>query len=1241
MIKNNSKTLDICNDLLNNIKKSSDLLNIDDKTFQEIQKCISNKNKLNLVNNNLLNHLYPHLDDINFSKKIAIKKEFNDAKMPLKTKEDFDNIEQITEKLCDSNREFELEPHQNFIRNFLSFQTPYNSLLLYHGLGTGKTCSSITVCEEMRSYLNQLGINKRIIVVASSVVQENYKLQLFDSRKLKNINGLWNIKSCTGNKFIKEINPMNMKNISREKVIQQINKIINQSYLFLGYTEFANYINRIVHKNTSKSNTLQYKKRAIHNEFSNRLLIIDEVHNVRNTNKLKRTSKNLLELITYSKNMKLLLLTATPMFNDYKEIIWLLNLMNLNDNRYPIKIEDVFDSNGRFVKNKDGVEIGKELLIQKMIGYVSYVKGENPFKFPYRIWPHVSNNELSLKILTQNKTWNYPEKQINLLPIENPIKYLDIIVTNVTDQQLIGYNYIIKYLKEKNPILNQPNKGLQYTITDAPLQALNIVYPHEKLNSDYHKNFPVRELFGKIGLNRTMQFNTTTKKEFEYKKRTIEKYGRFFAIDKLSKYSAKLFNIMSTILKSKGIVLIYSQFIDGGCVPIALALEEMGFKRFGDNNNLFKKPPTKLLDSLTMKPTNKKDFNPASYIMITGDKKLSPNNKNELKMATNVNNVNGETVKVIIISKAGSEGLDFKNVRQIHLLEPWYNLNRTDQVIGRGVRNLSHCQLPLHERNTELFLYGSDINSEMEAIDLYMYRLAEKKSIKIGKITRLLKEYSVDCILNKSQISLSENIIDKKIKQTLSSTGETVDFSLGDKNDSILCDFMNCDYSCKPNPDVNDDEISYDSYNESYIIMNLDKILRRIKLLFKERYIYEKNDLIQSINAIKQYPKDQIMLGLNTLINDKTEYLTDMVGRLGNLINIDQYYLFQPIEIKNTQITSYERKTPVEYKNTKLTFPINDFKDTYVKKQEKIDNNINKLLDKFKTYYTYMQNAQEIPIENKDTWIFNVAWCIYSLNKYNFIDKEQLYIYAFDHIYDSMNYNDKLEIIKYVIKEKTSDEIPRDLYNILDSIINKYIIETETDKGIAIANYSSSNKLKYNIKIIKDNEIISDGNAIRRGLGKAFFDKFKLNYSDINTNMGFLKNFKNTEQIVFKTKDITNDRDKGQRCSKGENKNKIINRINKILNYDKYIMNKFSVQYIVDQNNKSYSKNEIIQYSNIGKKTIVSRKTKKIKEQKKEIKINTGQLCAENELILRHYDNIKKDNKRYFLSTIETIVNNL
>ena len=66
------------------------------------------------------------------------------------------------------------------------------------------------------------------MIVASPVVQENYKLQLFDERKLKLINGLWNLKACTGNKFIKEVNPMNTKGLSRERVVRQIKKIIRQ-----------------------------------------------------------------------------------------------------------------------------------------------------------------------------------------------------------------------------------------------------------------------------------------------------------------------------------------------------------------------------------------------------------------------------------------------------------------------------------------------------------------------------------------------------------------------------------------------------------------------------------------------------------------------------------------------------------------------------------------------------------------------------------------------------------------------------------------------------------------------------------------------------------------------------------------------------------------------------------------------------------------------------------------------------
>ena len=144
-------------------------------------------------------YLYPNLNDPQFNIKIAEKKEFNDTKYD----GSIYDIEEQAEKLC--NSDFELSTNQMFVRNFLSFQTPYNSLLLYHGLGTGKTCSAITVAEEMRNYLNQLGINQRILIVASPNVQENFKLQLFDERKLKLVDGLWNLRACTGNKYLKEI----------------------------------------------------------------------------------------------------------------------------------------------------------------------------------------------------------------------------------------------------------------------------------------------------------------------------------------------------------------------------------------------------------------------------------------------------------------------------------------------------------------------------------------------------------------------------------------------------------------------------------------------------------------------------------------------------------------------------------------------------------------------------------------------------------------------------------------------------------------------------------------------------------------------------------------------------------------------------------------------------------------------------------------------------------------------------
>ena len=304
--------------------------------------------------------LYPNLNDPNFIIKIAEKQEFNDNKY---NGEIYD-----VKKYSDifNNAEFELAPHQVFVKNFMSFQTPYNSLLLYHNLGTGKTCSAIGVAEEMRDYLKQIGISKRIIIVASPNVQDNFLLQLFDERKLKQIDGLWNIRSCTGNKLLKEINPMNMKGLSKDKVISQINTLIKNSYLFLGYIEFANYIEKIqnIKEGEYKSEKDKQKKsiRNLKYEFDERLIIIDEIHNIRVSadSDNRRVAEKLLTLVKSADNLRLLLLSATPMYNNYKEIVWLLNLMNINDRRGAVEVSDIFDADGDFKKNDKGEEIGKE-----------------------------------------------------------------------------------------------------------------------------------------------------------------------------------------------------------------------------------------------------------------------------------------------------------------------------------------------------------------------------------------------------------------------------------------------------------------------------------------------------------------------------------------------------------------------------------------------------------------------------------------------------------------------------------------------------------------------------------------------------------------------------------------------------------------------------------------------------------------------------------------------------------------
>ena len=1256
---------------------------------RDTQECNTFLLKKELVERNCLkqeeqnNSLYPNLNDEQFNIKIAEKKEFHDTQYDGTI---YENIKERADIL--SKASFEIQPHQAFVKNFLSSQTPYNSLLLFHGLGSGKTYSAIGVCEEMREYVKQMGISKRILIVASENVQENFKLQLFDERNLVLVEGVWTIKGIAGNQLLREVNPMNMKGISKEKIISQIKSVINQSYLFLGYGQFANYIIKTIyynkdHKNIQLTNNTEKivldKKmiKRIRNEFSNRLIVIDEVHNIRKTedNTNKKVAIFLEMMVKAAENVRLLLLSATPMYNSYKEIVWLLNLMNMNDRRGKVQVKDLFDAMGNFKSE------GEEMLIRKATGYISFVRGENPYTFPYRIYP----NEFSVK--NTFPFIPYPSYQMNGKKIkeEDKKRILSLYLNQFNkcescgDCQACTYRYIIENLQQtkfnkttkKGVVIEMPNfenmESFGYTMLQIPLESLIISYPKEGLKETL-KKMPLKvyseeleeketlnssssvessttesskdlltidpnELTGTKGLSRMMNFkdekSPPEKGSFSYKKTTLDQYGNIFSREKIGKYSSKIRTILDFIVSgagkvSEGVILIYSQYIDAGLIPMALALEEMGFTRYGENvKPLFKEKPSEVVDVRTMKPSknkmeNKKDFMPARYSMITGDLRLSPNNVFEVTGLTNKDNQEGHKVKVVLISKAGSEGIDFKYIRQVHILEPWYNMNRIEQIIGRAVRNFSHKDLPFEKRNVQIFMHGTILeNSKEEAADLYVYRVAESKAIQIGHVTRVLKETAVDCLLNHDQTNFTQEnfqqFLKEPIRQELSDGQILNQFKIGDAPFSPACDYMaTCNYTCRPDKKINDSDVNEDTYNEFYIVMNSEKILQKIRLLMKESFFYKKNTLLQLIQTPKPYPYAQIYSALTQLVDDRNEYIIDKYGRNGHLVNIGDYYLFQPLELNDVNASLFERSVPIDYKNDFIDFQLQPKVAASIQEREKLQSEkqqdqenpkdkeeakkiLANLKEKYEITQEYMKGKQVS--RGDDDWYKHCGNVIRKMSKDYEDSKKYLLEFLADHMMDLLLFDEKLIIMNYLY---SLDHLERNsLEWFLKDYIEKNSIVTKTVTGFLMYDVT---KRKFFILNKKNQWIEAEPEDEREILespeAKRMFDSDK---KDFNSIIGFIGYEKNNRYLVFKTKDITVKRNTGARCDEA-GKQKTLDLLNTIVGEDKYT-----------------------------KET-----TKLIKNKEGTIvqeAMSQTELCVLQEFLLRYYDKINKNGKKWFLTS--------
>ena len=512
------------------IKRSKELIIdiCDEKSIEDnlitYEALINAMEKKNLQLDNMYKpkyNYYPSYNDSQFNKKIYEKLEFYLNKYYKNKKMNSEEKELVSKQRCDpffetingekkkENVVFNLTKNQQFLKSFLSPHTPYNSMLLYHGTGVGKTCTSISIAEQYTEEIERL--NKKIIILLNPGIKANFAKNIFNLNNLKS--GMDNYQ-CTGEKYLKEI--PNYKKIlvnSPDLLERKINKLIKKRYEFYGYQQFANIVIKMKKEIQTKfSNDIQNKiyKDKIREMFSDTVFIIDEVQNIKESPELKILSPILEDVFSLTKNMKLLLLSATPMFDTSREIIYLMNLLLINDKQPKMNVNEYFDSNSNIYDNKIPD------FLKKTQGYISYIRGANPFTFPKGIYPEEQVMKLN----------EYPIKDNNGRKInkENMIKDLKIIPCVMNGLQRDVYNLMenSSILEDNNVDNNNNNnktivsikkKSTYGSFNQPAIMCSNIVFPIRDYDKYLNRQeFKLDKFIGDTGLESIVEKNIIKKK---------------------------------------------------------------------------------------------------------------------------------------------------------------------------------------------------------------------------------------------------------------------------------------------------------------------------------------------------------------------------------------------------------------------------------------------------------------------------------------------------------------------------------------------------------------------------------------------------------------------------------------------------------------------------------------------------------------------------------------------------------
>ena len=750
-----------------------------------------------------------------------------------------DALKALRNQMCETTQQsgFKLQSQQRFLRRILSPDSPNRSLLMVHGTGTGKTCTAIQVAEEY--ILRPEFQDKKVMIVASAAVQDNFQTQLFDMSRVSidTIAGTLESKQCTGRRYLDmlmriESEPKNWNNPDiRAKLERTANSIIKEFYEFTAYASFGNLILSKL-GGTEKDIDREW----VRENFNNRLLIIDEAHNIRESKDdegLKGITRGLENLVKTAEGLVLVLLTATPMYDNFQEIMFYMNLFRWNDRiqkaNESVKLTDIFHPDATL---KPGDTFRKWCQ-----NYVSFVKGENPFTFPFRLPPPKSVSQDSI-------TTSFLGKPI---PPAERLQYISLVGADVKGAQMNALKGLEKVdEEEKKRVL---------------MQATIVVTPGNK---------SFNELFKSVG------------KQYTY-------VGEpFLTPEKLPEHSAKFVNILRSIDSGTGVCLVYSNFVALGARLFAMALEEHGYT-----------PHTGA--SILANPSYKGNTK-GRYILLTSDYSEAEISK-LLSAVKKPANRDGSQIRVVVAGPIVSEGVDFRYMRQIHVVDPWWNMSRIEQVVGRGLRTCSHQILPFEEQNCSVYFHVVRTGDGKECFDEYTYRTkVEQKALKIARVRKVMAESAMDCPLQNQINTLPEDWKNLEVPQTQSEGGKTVTYRLHGMMAPAFDDTPDV-AQCIVEPIAEDPD--HVRPLSTYLDVR-DELLDKVGRLMADKPVWDRT---QMVNALRPFTREVVLFNIQQAISSGFRF-KDSFGRPAILESRGDLYALAPLGTANDTLVERTTQPP-------------------------------------------------------------------------------------------------------------------------------------------------------------------------------------------------------------------------------------------------------------------------------------------------------------------------------------------